>query len=147
MTQGPLLETPRRRPLALPDTPLFRGAASVVDSLRGEGFEAFIVGGAIRDLVMGDTAYRTLVASENCGLPVERETDEILQGGPTRWSPVVAGAVLLSLRGGDFRLTLGSDFSIGYQQHTLDSVQLYIEESVAFEVFEPAAAVPMFYKK
>ena len=54
--------------------------------------------------------------------------------------------MVVSLRGGDFQLTLGSDFSIGYLQHDAERVRLYIEESLAFEIYEPAAAVPMFYQ-
>ena len=52
----------------------------------------------------------------------------------------------MSLRGGDYRLSLGADFSIGYLDHDTENVRLYIEESIGFEVFEPAAAVPMFYQ-
>ena len=35
-------------------------------------------------------------------------------GGPVVWAPAVEGAVVLSQRGGDFELTVGQDFSIGY---------------------------------
>lgn len=66
--------------------------------------------------------------------------------GPLVWAPALDGSLVVSLRGGDFRLTLGSDFSIGYLDHNAEQVRLYIEESLAFEVFEPAAAVPMFYQ-
>lgn len=50
-----LLDEPVRRPLRLPDNALFEGAAEVVSTLREAGHDAFLVGGAIRDLVLGDT--------------------------------------------------------------------------------------------
>lgn len=67
--------------------------------------------------------------------------------GPLIWAPALDGSLVISLRGGDFRLTLGSDLAIGYLGHDADKVRLYIEESIAFEVYEPAAAVPLFYDK
>ena len=50
---------------------------------------------------------------------------------------------MLSKRGGDFELTVGQDFSIGYLDHTLETVQLYIEESFTFLVLTDQAAVPL----
>jgi len=41
-----------------------------------------------------------------------------LVDGPLVWAPAVNGAVVLSMRGGDFELTIGCDLSIGYQSHT-----------------------------
>ena len=53
----------------------------------------------------------------------------------------VEGAVVLSLRGGDFILDSGQDLSIGYLDHDADVVRLYLEESFSFRVLEPDAAV------
>jgi uncharacterized linocin/CFP29 family protein len=61
--------------------------------------------------------------------------------GPVVWTPGVDGAVVVSLRGGDFMLDVGEDMSIGYLDHTADSVRLYFEESFSFRVVEPDAAV------
>ena len=44
-------------------------------------------------------------------------------------------------RGGDYALTVGQDFSIGYRDATARTVDLYIEESIAFQVNTPEAAV------
>ena len=57
------------------------------------------------------------------------------------WAPGVDGAVVLSLRGGDFQLVSGQDVSIGYLAHDAERVQLYLEESFTFRVIEPDAAV------
>ncbi len=51
--------------------------------------------------------------TEHGGYPVFHHLREIL-GGPVVWAPAVDGAVVLSQRGGDFEITIGEDFSIGY---------------------------------
>ena len=61
------------------------------------------------------------------------------------WAPAVDGAVVLSQRGGDFELTVGQDFSIGYRTSDASSVSLYLEESLAFRVNTPEAAVHLAY--
>ena len=69
-----------------------------------------------------------------------------LLDGPIVWAPGVNGAVVLSTRGGDFELTVGQDFSIGYLDHTATSVRLYLQESFTFRVLAPEAAIPLAYK-
>jgi uncharacterized linocin/CFP29 family protein len=58
----------------------------------------------------------------------------------------VDGAVVMSVRGGDFELTVGQDFSIGYLEHDATSVRLCLLESMTFRVLTPEAAVPLAYK-
>ena len=50
---------------------------------------------------------------------------------------------MISLRGGDFELTVGQDFSIGYLDHDAERVRLYIEESFTFLVLSAQAAIPL----
>ena len=57
------------------------------------------------------------------------------------WAPSIEGAVVLSVRGGDFNLTVGQDLSIGYAYRDKHTVELYRTESFTFRVLEPAAAV------
>jgi uncharacterized linocin/CFP29 family protein len=66
--------------------------------------------------------------------------------GPLVWAPAVDGAIVMSLRGGDFELTVGQDLSIGYASHDERSVRLYLLESFAFRVLTPEAAVAMVYR-
>ncbi|WP_322779211.1 family 1 encapsulin nanocompartment shell protein [Frankia sp. Cas4] len=61
--------------------------------------------------------------------------------GPVVRAPGIRGAVVLSLRGGDFILESGQDLSVGYAGRTMDTVHLYVEESLSFRVTEPDAAV------
>ena len=76
----------------------------------------------------------------NGGYPVLEHVRLILDG-PVVWAPAVEGAVVLSVRGGDFELTFGQDLSIGYVDHDADAVQLYLEESLTFRALTPEAAV------
>ena len=82
--------------------------------------------------------------TEHGGYPVLEHLRQIL-GGPVVWAPAVDGAVVLSQRGGDFELTVGQDFSIGYRTSDASSVSLYLEESLAFRVNTPEAAVHLAY--
>ena len=50
---------------------------------------------------------------------------------------------MISLRGGDFELSVGQDFSIGYLDHNAERVRLYIEESFTFLVLSHQAAIPL----
>ena len=61
------------------------------------------------------------------------------------WAPAIDGAVVMSYAGGDYELTVGQDFSIGYSSHTDTSVTLYLVESFAFQVLTPEAAVALTY--
>jgi uncharacterized linocin/CFP29 family protein len=49
----------------------------------------------------------------------------------------------MSMRGGDFELTVGQDFSVGYLHHDAELVQLYIEESFTFWTITPEAAISL----
>lgn len=76
------------------------------------------------------------------GYPAIRHVERIIDG-PIVWAPALMGAPLLSLRGGDFELAVGRDVSIGYLDHDLSSVRLYLEESLTFQLITPEAAVPL----
>jgi uncharacterized linocin/CFP29 family protein len=69
-----------------------------------------------------------------------------LLNGPLVWTPGIDGAIVLSMRGGDFELTVGEDFSIGYLSHTASTVRLYVQETLTFRVLTAEAAVPMRYR-
>jgi hypothetical protein len=69
-----------------------------------------------------------------------------LLNGPVVWTPGIDGAVVLSMRGGDFELTVGEDLSIGYLDHGRDTVRLYLQESLTFRVLTAEAAIPLRYR-
>ena len=94
-------------------------------------------------LALGPEEYTGVVeTAERGGYPLLDHLREIV-GGPIVWAPGVHGAVLLSLRGGDFLFQSGQDLSIGYDHHDADTVQLYLEESFSFRVATPEAAVAL----
>jgi uncharacterized linocin/CFP29 family protein len=92
-------------------------------------------------LALGPAAYTGVVeTTEHGGLVVFDHLRQIL-GGPIVWAPGVEGAVLVSMRGGDFLFESGEDLSVGYSSHDGDNVRLYFEESFTFRVVVPEAAV------
>jgi uncharacterized linocin/CFP29 family protein len=94
-------------------------------------------------LALGPAAHEmVLEASEHGGVLLLDHLRKIL-GGPLVWSPGVEGAVLVSLRGGDFLFESGEDISVGYLDHDADAVQFYLEESFSFRVATPEAAVAL----
>jgi uncharacterized linocin/CFP29 family protein len=96
-------------------------------------------------IALGPRCYTGVIeTTERGGYPV-LEHLRLITGGPVVWAPAVDGAVVVSLRGGDFELEVGQDFSIGYLDHDAESVTLYLEESVTFRSISPEAAIALAY--
>jgi uncharacterized linocin/CFP29 family protein len=94
-------------------------------------------------LALGPQEYTGVVeTTEHGGLVVFDHLRQIL-GGPIVWAPGVRGAVVVSMRGGDFLFESGQDLSIGYDGHDGQSVNLYLEESFSFRVASSDAAVAL----
>jgi uncharacterized linocin/CFP29 family protein len=55
----------------------------------------------------------------------------------------MAGAQMMSPRGGDFDLQLGTDVAIGYLAHDADTLQLYLQETLKFLVYTAEASVAL----
>jgi uncharacterized linocin/CFP29 family protein len=92
-------------------------------------------------LALGPRAYDEVTAGSDDGYPLRKRIESNL-GVPLFWAPALAaGAVLLSTRGGDYELTVGQDFSVGYAIHDRETVELYVTESFTFRVLEEKAAV------
>lgn len=95
-------------------------------------------------IALGPRCYTGLTRSTQRGYPIINHVRAIIDG-PIVWAPAADGALVLSLRGGDFELTVGQDFSVGYLDHTGTSVLLYLQETFTFRVLAPEAAVPLVY--
>lgn len=93
-------------------------------------------------LVMGRDSYFQLMQQGKGGYPPHRLIEE-MTGSRTHNTSALQGGVVLSAAAGNFELTLGQDWSVGYAFHDRDAVELYIAESFAFRVLEPAAAVEL----
>jgi uncharacterized linocin/CFP29 family protein len=92
-------------------------------------------------LALGPDGYTGVVeTTEHGGLIVFDHLHQILDG-PIVWAPGVVGAVVVSLRGGDFSFESGQDLSLGYDSHDTNQVNLYLEESFTFRTLTPEAAV------
>jgi uncharacterized linocin/CFP29 family protein len=114
-----------------------RAVAGAVELLMRTG-----VGGPY-GMALGREQYRRVVeTAEHGGWPLLDHLRKILDG-PIVWAPGLDGAVVLSLRGGDFIFESGQDLSLGYERHDGEAVQLYIEESFSFLVATPEAAVAL----
>jgi uncharacterized linocin/CFP29 family protein len=96
-------------------------------------------------IAMGPRYYTGLTqAVGDGGYPVLNVVRKLVDG-PIVWAPAISGAVVLSLRGGDFELTIGTDMSIAYQNHTNESVRLYLVETMVFRMLTPEAAVALVH--
>jgi uncharacterized linocin/CFP29 family protein len=94
-------------------------------------------------MALGREQYRRVAeTAEHGGYPLFDHLRKILDG-PIVWAPGVQGAVVVSLRGGDFAFESGQDLSIGYDSHDSDVVRLYLEESFSFHTATPEAAVAL----
>jgi uncharacterized linocin/CFP29 family protein len=112
-----------------------RAVARAIEILRDAG-----VGGPYA-VALGSNTYTAVTeTTEKGGYPV-LEHLRLIADGPVLWAPTVDGALVCSTRGGDARLTIGQDASLGYLSHDASVVKLYLEETLAFEVLTPDAAI------
>ncbi|MBD3402362.1 bacteriocin [candidate division GN15 bacterium] len=96
-------------------------------------------------LVCGPELWRG-VASQEHGYPLNRHLEHML-GNEIILNPFVEDTLLVSTRGGDMKLTVGADFSIGYNAADAKKVSLYLTESFTFRVLDGGAIVPIEWKK
>lgn len=76
------------------------------------------------------------------GYPIREHLSRLVDG-EIIWAPAIDGAFVLSTRGGDFDLQLGTDVSIGYVSHDAESVQLYMQETLTFLCYTAEASVAL----
>ena len=93
-------------------------------------------------MLLGAEAYTAVAEARDYGYPVLEHLRRIVDG-EIIWAPAIAGAFVLSTRGGDFGLHVGQDFSIGYSSHTDTVVRLYLQETFTFLLLTPEAAVAL----
>jgi uncharacterized linocin/CFP29 family protein len=133
-----ITESTSHEPIAIADIATAPdGVARGVNALRQAG-----IGGPYGLAICPDM-YTTIVETTEYGGELLLDHLRKILGGPLVWAPGIEGGVVLSLRGGDFRIESGQDLSIGYLDHDADVVRLYLEESLNFRVLEPDAAVAL----
>tara|TARA_R110000868_G_scaffold61059_4_gene185705 strand:+ start:2302 stop:3111 length:810 start_codon:yes stop_codon:yes gene_type:complete len=114
--------------------------AQAVSTLRQSG-----VGGPYA-IALGPVCFTGLSETTVNGFPVLSHVAKLLDHAPVS-APTIDGALVMSMRGGDFELSVGRDFAIGYLGHDAENVSLYMGESLTFRVLGAEAAVPMVYRK
>jgi uncharacterized linocin/CFP29 family protein len=117
-----------------------RAVARAVATLRDAGVDGPY------GIALGPRCYTGVVeTTQKGGYPVLEQL-RLITGGPMAWAPAVDGSVVLSVRGGDFELTLGDDLAIGFAAADADRVELYLEESLTFRAHTPEAAIALTYQ-
>lgn len=91
-------------------------------------------------LVVGEEGWNR-VNTEVQGYPLIKRVRDII-GGDVVFSSVVKDAVLVPYDHEDLELVIGGDFSIGYESHDAEKVNLFVAESFTFRVLDPAIIVP-----
>lgn len=129
-------ETSSHPPLALgADTATLPGTiARATEAMRRAG-----IGGPY-GLAIGPDGYARILETTEGGSLLVDHLERVLGGSVLR-APGVDGALVASLRGGDFLVESGQDLAVGYTGHHADTVELYLEESFTFRNVEPDAAV------
>src|ERR1700726_1644289 len=93
-------------------------------------------------VLFGADAYTALAETSDHGYPVIQHIQRLVNE-EIIWAPAIAGAFVLTTRGGDFDLRIGQDTSIGYLSHTDAAVRLYLQETFTFLLLTTEAAVAL----
>jgi uncharacterized linocin/CFP29 family protein len=93
-------------------------------------------------VLLGADAYTAVSEGVDYGYPIIQHIHRLVDT-EIIWAPAIAGAFVLTTRGGDFALHIGQDFSIGYLSHNDDAVRLYLQESFTFLLLTTEAAVAL----
>ncbi|MDR3654096.1 MAG: family 1 encapsulin nanocompartment shell protein [Mycobacterium sp.] len=123
-------------PVALPEDPrdMPDAISQALTALRLAG-----VDGPYSVLLAADVYTRVSETTEH-GYPIREHLNRLVDGDII-WAPAIDGAMVLTTRGGDFDLQLGTDVAIGYSTHDADSVQLYLQETLTFLCYTAEASV------
>jgi uncharacterized linocin/CFP29 family protein len=124
--------------LALPDDA--RDIADVISQALSE-LRLAGVDGPYSVLLSADVYTKVSETTEH-GYPIREHLNRLVDG-EIIWAPAIDGAFVLSTRGGDFDLQLGTDVSIGYLSHDADSVELYLQETLTFLCYTAEASVAL----
>jgi len=96
-------------------------------------------------LVCGPELWQN-ISSQDHGYPLTRHIEQLL-GGEIILNPFHEDTLLVSTRGGDMKLTVGTDFSIGFNSADAKTVSLFLTESFTFRVVDGNAIIPIDWKK
>ncbi len=86
-------------------------------------------------LVVNEEVY-TRILSKETAYPLDERIKDLI-GGTIVINHVIDGAYLLPYDHDDLELTIGNDFSIGYQSSSNEKVRFFATESFTFRVLNP----------
>ncbi|MBN3455366.1 encapsulin [Mycobacterium sp. DSM 3803] len=124
--------------LTLPDDP--RGIPDVISQALSELRLAGVDGPY--SVLLSASVYTKVSETSDHGYPIREHLNRLVDG-EIIWAPAIDGAFVLSTRGGDFDLQLGTDVAIGYLSHDADVIQLYLQETVTFQCYTAEASVAL----
>jgi uncharacterized linocin/CFP29 family protein len=126
------------KPLTLPEDPrdMPDAISQALTELRLAG-----VDGPYSVLLSADVYTKVSETTEH-GYPIREHLNRLVDGDII-WAPAIDGAFVLTTRGGDFDLQLGTDVAIGYSTHDADTVQLYLQETLTFLCYTSEASVAL----
>jgi uncharacterized linocin/CFP29 family protein len=93
-------------------------------------------------VLLSADVYTKVSETTEHGYPIREHLNRLVDG-EIIWAPAIDGAFVLSTRGGDFDLQLGTDVSIGYLCHDAGTVELYLEETLTFLCYTAEASVAL----
>jgi uncharacterized linocin/CFP29 family protein len=93
-------------------------------------------------VLLSADAYTALSETSDHGYPVLEHVKRLVDG-EIIWAPAIAGAFVLTTRGGDFDFHIGQDISVGYLSHTDAAVRLYLQETFTFLLLTTEAVVAL----
>ena len=93
-------------------------------------------------LLLSADAWTAVSETSDHGYPIREHLSRVLDGDII-WAPAIDGAFVVTTRGGDFDLQLGTDVAIGYTSHDADTVELYLQETLTFLVYTAEASVAL----
>lgn len=115
------------------------GVAEAVKTLKNNQ-----VDGAYALLIQPQYYAKLFSLAGNNGYPVTKKLNEILGGGAVLPTPAIKnGALVVSLRGGDFEILGGVDISLGYNKEVDGGYELFLFETLTFRVNTPEAVVAL----
>jgi uncharacterized linocin/CFP29 family protein len=126
------------RPLALPEDP--RDYPDVIAQALSELRLAGVDGPY--SVLLSAEAYTKVSETTEHGYPLREHLTRLVDGDII-WAPAIDGAFVLSTRGGDFDLQLGTDVAIGYLSHDAGTVRLYLQETLTFLCYTAEASVAL----
>src|SRR3954469_6284356 len=93
-------------------------------------------------VLLSADVYTQVSGATEAGYAIREHLNRLVDG-EIIWAPAIDGAFVLSTRGGDFDLQLGTDVSIGYLSHDAGDVKLYLEETLTFLCYTAEASAAL----